>query len=81
MGSGGVAIAALPTVICLKVPFSDGLGGVYMDSLRCQCSRFVNQCFFVSTRSWFDVPHSLALCVPFQRDGHGGDGVHVSGED
>ena len=29
MGSGGVAIAALPTVICLKVPFSDGLGGEY----------------------------------------------------
>ena len=29
MGSGGVAIAALPTVICLKVPFSDGLGGYY----------------------------------------------------
>lgn len=28
MGSGGVAIAALPTVICLKVPFSDGLGGL-----------------------------------------------------
>ena len=27
MGSGGVAIAALPTVIYLKVPFSDGLGG------------------------------------------------------
>ena len=27
MGSGGVAIAALPTVICLKVPVSDGLGG------------------------------------------------------
>ena len=27
MGSSGVAIAALPTVICLKVPFSDGLGG------------------------------------------------------
>ena len=30
MGSGGVAIAALPTVICLKVPFSDGLGGVLL---------------------------------------------------
>ena len=29
MGSGGVAIAALPTVICLEVPFSDGLGGAY----------------------------------------------------
>ena len=29
MGSGGVAIAALPTVICLKVPFSDGLGGCW----------------------------------------------------
>ena len=28
MGSGGVAIAALPTVICLKVSFSDGLGGI-----------------------------------------------------
>ena len=28
MGSGGVAIAALPTVICLEVPFSDGLGGI-----------------------------------------------------
>ena len=28
MGSGGVAIAALPTVICLKVSFSDGLVGV-----------------------------------------------------
>ena len=27
MGSGEVAIAALPTVICLKVLFSDGLGG------------------------------------------------------
>ena len=31
MGSGGVAIAALPTVICLKVPFSDGLGGVIIN--------------------------------------------------
>ena len=30
MGSGGVAIAALPAVTCLKVPFSDGLGGGYM---------------------------------------------------
>ena len=29
MGSGGVAIAALPTVICFKVTFSDGLGGVF----------------------------------------------------
>ena len=33
MGSGGVAIAALPTVICLKVSFSDGLGG-YHTGLR-----------------------------------------------
>ena len=31
MGSGGVAIAALPTVICLEVPFSDGLGGLSGD--------------------------------------------------
>ena len=34
MGSGGVAIAALPTVICLKVPFSDGLGGGALVSAR-----------------------------------------------
>ena len=27
MGLGGVVIAALPPVIRLKVPFSDGLGG------------------------------------------------------
>ena len=32
MGSGGVAIAALPTVICFKVTFSDGLGGVNVNS-------------------------------------------------
>ena len=35
MGSGGVAIAALPTVICLKVPFSDGLGGAIVGLLVC----------------------------------------------
>ena len=52
-----------------------------MAPLRCQCSRFDSLCFFVSTRSWLDVSYSLALCVPFQRDGHGGYGVHVSGED
>ena len=37
MGSGGVAIAALPTVICLKVPFSDGLGGVEIYLYICKC--------------------------------------------
>ena len=35
MGSGGVAIAALPTVICLKVPFSDGPGGGQKYKLYC----------------------------------------------
>ena len=35
MGSGGVAIAALPTVICLKVPFSDGLGGWMSRNVVC----------------------------------------------
>ena len=52
-----------------------------MDPLRCQRTCFDSQCFFVSTRSWLVVSYSLALCVPFQRDGHGGYGVHVSGED
>ena len=37
MGSGGVAIAALPTVICLKVPFSDGLGGGKMNHILRLC--------------------------------------------
>ena len=27
MGLGGVTIAALHAVMCLEVPFSDGLGG------------------------------------------------------
>ena len=40
MGSGGVAIAALPTVICLKVPFSDGLGGINPDLRALWCSHF-----------------------------------------
>ena len=38
MGSGGVAIAALPTVICLKVPFSDGLGVGWGVGDRCPWS-------------------------------------------
>lgn len=44
MGSGGVAIAALPTVICLKVPFSDGLGGgnVYATNYKNAIS---NRCY------------------------------------
>ena len=33
MGSGGVAIAALFIVICLEVPFSDGLGGGKIEAL------------------------------------------------
>ena len=41
MGSGGVAIAALPTVICLKVPFSDGLGGVILFSLTSQLEKYI----------------------------------------
>ena len=46
MGSGGVAIAALPTVICLKVPFSDSLGGVKMLSMD-----FVDVVYFTSQMS------------------------------
>lgn len=30
MGLGGVAIATLPSVICAKLMFSDGLGGRYL---------------------------------------------------
>lgn len=52
-----------------------------MVPLCCQRTRFDSQCFFVSTRSRLDVSHLLALCVPFQRDGHGGDGMLVQGQD
>ena len=31
MGLGGVAIAILPSIICLKLTFSDGLGGENKD--------------------------------------------------
>ena len=43
MGSGGVAIAALPTVICLKVPFSDSLGGgkINFSKLLLFCKKIV----------------------------------------
>lgn len=46
MGSGGVAIAALPTVICLKVPFSDGLGGGYSLRRRRNFRNFTPLVFF-----------------------------------
>ena len=54
MGSGGVAIAALPTVICLKVPFSDGLGGGV-------CTRYSQLIIVKSTDvRWSDVSLSDA---------------------
>ena len=34
MGLGGVAIAILPSIICLKLTFSDGLGGNCAVTLR-----------------------------------------------
>ena len=43
MGSGGVAIAALPTVICFKVTFSDGLGGPMMCGITALPPRNVSQ--------------------------------------
>ena len=30
MGLGGVAIAILPSIICFKLTFSDGLGGILL---------------------------------------------------
>ena len=34
MGLGGVAIAILPSIICLKLTFSDGLGNVLLRQKR-----------------------------------------------
>ncbi len=36
MGLGGVAIVILPSIMCLKLTFSDGLGG-------CTCLKCTNQ--------------------------------------
>lgn len=33
MGLGGVAIVILPSIMCLKLTFSDGLGGGYKNYL------------------------------------------------
>ena len=64
MGSGGVAIAALPTVICLKVPFSDGLGGVMLFSLTSQLEKYIlisiDKC---PTREHYISSTFLALCL------------------
>ena len=40
MSLGGVAIAVLPSIICLKLTFSDGLegGGGAVTLSLCQCS-------------------------------------------
>ena len=54
MGSGGVAIAALPTVICLKVPFSDGLGGGASQEIICNSGR-------QQTKSLTKIPNQNAL--------------------
>ena len=59
MGSGGVAIAALPTVICLKVPFSDGLGGGYRNHSGCRLSAYCR--FDRPSRHAVGVHPSLAL--------------------
>ena len=56
MGSGGVTIAALPTVICLKVPFSDGLGGG-------RCEVWDNECYSVFHKTIFN--QHLILYVAF----------------
>ncbi len=47
MGLGGVAIAILPSIICLKLTFSDGLGGKY-SSHNCSCCMF---CYSISPRA------------------------------
>lgn len=51
MGSGGVAIAALPTVICLKVSFSDGLGGVNRADIGGKSGNKVKDCHVTIIRS------------------------------
>lgn len=50
MGSGGVAIAALPTVICLKVPFSDGLGGGNFNSYNRNALALYTHCIAANVR-------------------------------
>ena len=41
MGLGGVAIATLPSVICAKLMFSDGLGGYFISIFAIEKSCFI----------------------------------------
>ena len=66
MGSGGVAIAALPTVICFKVTFSDGLGGGASRPSRCVPSRSIPQ-------PWHDEADEPARRCLYVRKGEMGD--------
>lgn len=34
MGLGGVAIVILPSIMCLKLTFSDGLGGGFLNNIE-----------------------------------------------
>ena len=44
MGLGGVAIATLPSVICAKLMFSDGLGGGFVIIFAITKPLFVTPC-------------------------------------
>ena len=68
MGLGGVAIAALFTVICLKVPFSDGLGGIFCIFLYCTVF-FQNFCAASSSES--NRHYSNGQCLPLIMCGAG----------
>ena len=68
MGLGVVAIADPPTAICLKVPFSDGLGGklsnpyfVYIKKVFNWIGELSEEVHVSKTRLFFDYAGSVLM--------------------
>ena len=63
MGLGGVAIAILPSIICLKLTFSDGLGGITFLQLEAICSnqRYESPLIVII---WINLVTSFLMVLP-----------------
>ena len=61
MGLGGVAIAILPSIICLKLTFSDGLGGGKKGKYSVRHLRFQSSLFNVALEMAFLIFATFSL--------------------
>ena len=69
MGLGGVAIAILPSIICLKLTFSDGLGGGNFEASKLAYTRNVlnkgRLSLFVGIMMAVLFVFSIVGCTPY----------------